>query len=145
MTAEVSQVKRVFAWIGVLAVAVAVGFGLGALTYEPPAPEMDVPQTAEPQPVATQTMPQAGDEVLPDLVGMQRAAASGKLDELGVLYLIDPVKGRDDDRVLTQNPAPGTSLRPSTNVLLQVRCDPKPCPPPPEGKQMYDPCSCSWR
>ena len=82
--------------------------------------------------------------VVPDLVGMRRVAASRQLDDLGVLYLIDPVKGRSD-RVVRQNPAPGAAVRPATNVLLQVRCDPKPCPPPPEGKQLYDPCSCSWR
>ncbi len=35
--------KRFAIWIGVLAVAVAAGFGLGALTYVPPGPEMDSP------------------------------------------------------------------------------------------------------
>lgn len=40
--------KRVVTWILVLALGVAAGFGLGALTYEPPAPEMDAPATSVP-------------------------------------------------------------------------------------------------
>lgn len=40
--------KRVVAWILVIAVALGVGFGLGALTYEPPAPEIDAPVTPVP-------------------------------------------------------------------------------------------------
>ena len=40
--------KRVVAWILVLALAVAAGFGLGALTYEPPSPELDPPATSAP-------------------------------------------------------------------------------------------------
>lgn len=126
-----------------LVVAAGLGFGLGALTYEPPAPELDVPQTAEPAP--TTSTPPASGAVVPDLVGLGRNAASARLDELGVLYVVAPLKGRDDDRVARQTPGPGSPIRPATSVLLQVRCDPKPCPPPPEGKQLYDPCSCSWR
>jgi hypothetical protein len=40
--------KRVVAWILVIALAVGIGFGLGALTYEPPAPELDAPVTSSP-------------------------------------------------------------------------------------------------
>lgn len=40
--------KRVVAWILVIAVALGIGFGLGALTYEPPAPEIDVPASSVP-------------------------------------------------------------------------------------------------
>ncbi|MEX0832536.1 MAG: hypothetical protein WD276_01475, partial [Actinomycetota bacterium] len=32
--------KRTLIWIVVLLIGVGVGFGLGALTYEPPAPEI---------------------------------------------------------------------------------------------------------
>lgn len=40
--------KRVVAWILVIAVALGIGFGLGALTYEPPTPEIDVPASSVP-------------------------------------------------------------------------------------------------
>jgi hypothetical protein len=136
-------IRRTAAWVAVLSVAALAGFGLGALTYHPPEPEMDVPQASEvgvdpslsPSPVVA----------IPDVVGMHRNAAERSLDSLGVLYLIDPIGGRDDDLVLRQHPAAGEPVRPSTNVLLSVRCHPKPCPPPPEGQNLYDPCACRWR
>jgi len=40
--------KRVVAWILVIAVALGIGFGLGALTYEPPAPEIEAPASSVP-------------------------------------------------------------------------------------------------
>lgn len=134
--------KRVVIWTAVLAVAIAAGFGLGALTYKPPAPGMDEP-VVQMESVAPTSSP-AG-EVLPDLVGMSRAAAEKRLDDIGLLFLVNPVKGKDDDRVVAQNPASGTLVRRAKHLLLSVRCEPRPCPQPPEGKQLYDPCACQWR
>jgi len=137
-------VKRFAIWVGVLSLAVAAGFGLGALTYVPPAPEMNAgsvtPLTSsEPPPAAS------GPEVIPNVVGMQRATAEKQLEDLDVLFLVNPVSGRDDDRVMAQSPAAGTPVGKAKHVLLSVRCRPKPCPMPPEGKQMYDPCACLSR
>jgi beta-lactam-binding protein with PASTA domain len=86
-----------------------------------------------------------GPEVIPNVVGMQRATAEKQLEDLGVLFLVNPVGGKDDDRVMSQNPAAGTPVGKAKHVLLSVRCRPKPCPMPPEGRQMYDPCACLWR
>jgi len=133
--------------VGVLAVAVAAGFGLGALTYKPPNPELgtgQVPTAVSPSFTPPST-PTPERKVLPDLVGMQRAAAERKLDELGILFLVSPVKGKDDDRVMRQVPSPGISVAQAKHVMLSVRCEPRPCPQPPEGRQMYDPCACLWR
>ena len=139
--------KRFFAWVGVLVVAVAAGFGLGALTYRPPNPELGAGQvpTAVSLPPTVTTTPTLERKVLPDVVGMRRAAAEEKLDELGILFLISPVKGKDDDRVVRQAPSPGISVAQAKHVMLSVRCEPRPCLQPPEGRQMYDPCTCLWR
>lgn len=144
----VGPLKRVLIWLVVLGIAAAVGFGLGALTYEPPAPEFEIPEAAVPPVVGEATATPGGleqVESVPDLVGMKRVAASKRLGDLGVLFLIHPVRGRDDDEVVAQEPGAGTLAQASTSVLLRVRCEPRPCPPPPEGKQLYDPCSCAWR
>lgn len=139
------MLKRFAIWVGVLVVAVAAGFGLGALTYVPPAPEMNAIQistgvaSSQPSVVAT------GPRVIPDVVGMQRAAAEKQLDGMGILFLVNPVGGKDDDRIVAQNPAAGIPVAKAKHVLLSVRCRPRPCPMPPEGKQMYDPCACLWR
>ena len=134
--------KRFAIWVGVLALAVAAGFGLGALTYVPQDPEMNassVTQVASP-PAAT-----SGPEVIPNVVGMRRTTAEKQLEDLDVLFLVNPVSGRDDGRVVAQSPAAGTPVGKAKHVLLSVRCRPKPCPMPPEGEQMYDPCACLSR
>jgi len=137
--------KRFAIWVGVLTVAAAAGFGLGALTYVPPDPEMNAapgsPSIASSEPSVV--MP--GHEIIPDLVGMQRATAEKQLDDLGVLFLVNPVGDKDEDLVVSQNPAAGTPVGKAKHVLLTVRCLAKPCPMPPEGKQMYDPCACLSR
>ena len=139
--------KRFAIWVGVLAVAVAAGFGLGALTYVPPNPEMNAAtnnsidqSTPSPSPEARPRL-----RVIPDLVGTQRAMAEKRLGDLNILFLVNPVGGKDDDRVMSQNPAAGTPVAKAKHVLVSVRCRPRPCPPPPPGKQMYDPCACLWR
>lgn len=136
--------KRFAIWIGVLALAVAAGFGLGALTYVPPAPEMNAESVGPVAPSEPATVTSAPD-VIPNVVGLQRNAAERQLERLDVLFLVNPVSGRDDDRVLAQSPAAGTPLGKAKHVLISVRCRPKPCPMPPEGKQMYDPCACLSR
>jgi len=137
--------KRFAIWVAVLAVAVAAGFGLGALTYVPPDPEMNATTNTP----INQATPSPGDtsgpQVIPDLVGLQRATAEKRLDDLSILFLVNPVGGKDDDRVMSQNPAAGIPIGQAKHVLLSVRCRPRPCPMPPEGKQMYDPCACLWR
>ena len=102
------RVKRFAIWVGALALAVAAGFGLGALTYVPPSPDMN----AEPSGTVTSPEPatatHSAPEVIPDVVGLQRAAAEKKLDDLNVLFLVDPVSGKADDFVHLEA---GTALK----------------------------------
>ena len=61
-----SRGKRVILWVVILVVAAAAGFGVAALTYEPPDPEMEqgtTPQPAEQTPASP----------LPDLVTVSPA------------------------------------------------------------------------
>jgi hypothetical protein len=85
-----------------------------------------------------------GGEV-PDLIGMDRDAASLELDRLGNSFTIDASSPPEDDLVYSQAPAPGTPLLDVDSVKLSVHCMPIPCPSPPPGRQIYDPCSCANR
>jgi hypothetical protein len=140
--------KRLLVWILVLAAAVAAGFGLGALTYKPPNPDVQAAQTTAgtsgtPTPTPSSSSPPV--EIVPDLVGMQRVAAEAKLKKIDILFLVEPVAGANNDKVVAQSPPPGTSAAQAKHVLIKVQCRPAPCPQPPEGKQLYDPCGCLWR
>ncbi|MEX1047529.1 MAG: hypothetical protein WD757_07775 [Actinomycetota bacterium] len=49
--------KRTLLWILVLLIGMGVGFGLGALTYEPPAPQFDVGSSPAVAPSLSPTAP----------------------------------------------------------------------------------------
>lgn len=96
-------------------------------------------------PSRTPTPPVVRQGLLPDLVGTSKAAAERRLASLGLLYVIDPVGTPFDDRVVGQRPAAGTPLEEVDEMVLEVRCQPAPCPSPPAGEVIFDPCTCASR
>ena len=135
--------KRLVLWALILAASAGLGFGFGALTFKPPDPNLE--GSAISQTPSTPASPRPAANVLPDLVGLARPAAERKLETLDVLFLVEPVGGGDTDLVTRQFPQAGTPLKQTTHVMLNVQCKPRPCPQPPGGKQLYDPCSCAYR
>jgi hypothetical protein len=135
-------------WLVVLVAAAGIGFGIGALTFHPPDP--DIEGIAAPSPSSGQSpgSPTASvgahTRVVPNLVGLSRKDAEAALKKLPPLYIVDGLGG-GSDLVVNQNPAAGTLLKGVTRIAIGVRCKPKPCPAPPEGSILYDPCSCSFR
>jgi hypothetical protein len=142
-------IRRLLIWSVVLVAALGVGFGIGALTFHPPDPQLEG-SIAQPSPSAGESPgsppPSAGPHarVVPNLVGMSRKDAEAELKKLPPLYIVNPLGGQSD-LVANQNPAAGSLLKGVTRIAIGVRCKPKPCAAPPEGSIMYDPCSCSFR
>jgi beta-lactam-binding protein with PASTA domain len=84
-----------------------------------------------------------GQVILLDLTNRPREDAIRELEDNELAYRVqaqpvDPL----DDRVVAQDPAPGSVLAEGTVVTLIVRCQPRPCPAPPPGEQVVDPCGC---
>lgn len=84
-----------------------------------------------------------GNVILLDLTGRSREDAIEELEDNELAYRVD-AQGIDplDDRVVSQDPPPGSVLAEGTVVTLVVRCRPAPCPAPPEGEAIVDPCGC---
>lgn len=82
---------------------------------------------------------------VPDVTGLQREWAEVVLKSVGLLPVVNPVGGADDDVVVAQNPRPGVNAPSASTVLMDVRCFPAPCPAPRAGETIYDPCSCASR
>jgi beta-lactam-binding protein with PASTA domain len=82
---------------------------------------------------------------LPDFVGESREKASQELARLNIEFEVAPFAPPDDDLVFDQSPRPGAPLNRVALVTLHVHCQAAPCPSPPSGKQIYDPCSCAFR
>lgn len=86
-----------------------------------------------------------GDDqvILLDLTGRSREDAIDELEDNELAYRVEP-RAIDplDDRVVAQEPPPGSVLAEGTVVTLVVRCRPAPCPSPPEGERTVDPCGC---
>jgi hypothetical protein len=134
--------KRTLIWVVTLAVGVAIGFGLGAITFRSPQPTLPQASSPPPSPVAT------GAGIMPPLIGLQRTDAEVKLRAAGILFKVVPVQPQAQasaGRVLAQHPAAGTSVAPKDEATITVICVPLPCPTPTGGKTIYDPCSCAMR
>jgi len=118
--------------IGLVMVALAgggAGFALGWLARSPALP--DVPALSPGQ--------------VPDVRGLPRGWAELLLTNVGLLPVVNPIAGSKDDVVVAQKPGPGAKAPPASRVELDVRCAPLPCPAPPPGKSIFDPCSCASR
>lgn len=135
-------------WVIVLLVAAGVGFGVGALTFKPPNPELEgsAVGTSPSQTPSDTGSPGVRGKVVPDLVGLKRRAAEAMLDEdlPNMLYIVAGLGG-SSDVVATQNPEAGSPLKDVTRIAIGVHCKPKPCAAPPPGRVIYDPCSCNFR
>jgi beta-lactam-binding protein with PASTA domain len=53
--------------------------------------------------------------------------------------------GEASDRVMKQHPYAGKVVKRGTHVTIYCDCYPAPCPSPPPGDVIYDPCSCATR
>jgi hypothetical protein len=100
--------------------------------------------------VSCDSVDQTGDlskapHVLPNWVGETREMASQELDDLGIAFHVVAKAPPEDDLVFGQSPSPGVALANVDHVELRVHCQPAPCPSPPEGEAIYDPCSCASR
>ncbi len=87
-----------------------------------------------------------GDDriILRDLTGLSRGEAIATLEGVGLRYRVTPAgEAPLDDRVAAQAPSPGTLLDEGAEVVIEVRCRPKPCPAPGDGEEIVDPCSCA--
>jgi hypothetical protein len=89
------------------------------------------------------------EATIPDLSGLTTAQADQELQAIGLLLYVNAVGGGHDKVVLTQTPAPGAAAELGSRVTVTARCYPPPCPAPPpplsEDKELYDPCTCSYR
>ena len=83
--------------------------------------------------------------LVPHLVGLSRSEAERSLLTRGLLVEVRPQTGVADDLVVGQRPDADLRVRRHSLVVLLVRCLPAPCPAPPEGTTIYDPCSCAFR
>lgn len=81
--------------------------------------------------------------ILRDLTGRSRQDAVAEIERVDLAYRVEPAGAPHDDRVVGQDPPPGTLLDEGDTVTLRVRCEPAPCPAPPEGEEIVDPCSCA--
>ncbi|HYU56713.1 MAG TPA: PASTA domain-containing protein [Actinomycetota bacterium] len=88
--------------------------------------------------------PSAGRLILGDMVGRQRRDAEALLEDAGLDVRVEP-RGGDSDIVVAQDPAAGSLVEDGTEVRLAVECVPAPCPTPPQGQEIVDPCGCVTR
>ena len=86
-----------------------------------------------------------GGILVPHLIGLYRPEAERALETRGLLVEVRPQAGGNDDLVVGQRPDPDVRIRRHSLVVLLVRCTPAPCPAPPEGTSIFDPCSCAFR
>jgi beta-lactam-binding protein with PASTA domain len=82
---------------------------------------------------------------VPHLVGLHRPEAVRALEARGLFVQVKPEGSVDDDVVVGQRPEADVRIPRHSLVVLTVRCVPAPCPAPPEGTTIYDPCSCAFR
>ncbi|HJP65883.1 MAG TPA: PASTA domain-containing protein [Actinomycetota bacterium] len=85
---------------------------------------------------------------VPSLKGAKRTEAVQAVLALGLNVRVVPLghrAGQPVDRVAQQVPLAGSRVPPGAEVTLAAYCRPKPCPSPPPGRTIYDPCSCATR
>lgn len=82
---------------------------------------------------------------VPNLVGLNKDEAVRIVDDLNVPYFVKPLGPPLDNSVIGQRPDPGTPLSETRSIVLQVRCAAAPCPSPPAGTVIFDPCTCATR
>jgi hypothetical protein len=84
---------------------------------------------------------------VPKLVGMLREKAEHRLRYRGLKPDVVPAGQGDSrtDRVLRQHPHKGKAVQAGSHVKIWCDCYPAPCPSPPPGREIYDPCSCATR
>jgi hypothetical protein len=78
-------------------------------------------------------------------VGVDRPQAETLLENRGLYVRIDARRVSGTDAVLAQRPRPDVRIPTHSLVVLRVDCTPAPCPAPPAGTTIFDPCSCAYR
>ncbi len=131
-------VQRVRGVAGLASVVFAVAVACGSAT------------PAQLPPSAPVTPPSASTQAVrvPELIGKSRVRAIRAVLQLALNVRVVPLgrpKGRPRDRVARQVPLPGSRVPLGAEVVLAVYCSPRPCPSPPPGRTIYDPCTCATR
>jgi hypothetical protein len=99
-----------------------------------------------PEPIRhPRTVQGPGGVLVPHLVGLSRREAERALETRGLFVKVQPEGGVIDDLVVGQRPEADVRVPRHSLIVLTVRCVPAPCPAPPEGTTIYDPCSCAFR
>jgi hypothetical protein len=81
---------------------------------------------------------------VPNILQVTTSQADETLQGADLLLRVRPVGG-EDAVVVSQMPPAGERVFRGSIVLVDARCYPAPCPFPGEGKEIYDPCTCSAR
>ena len=93
----------------------------------------------------SQTLTNGGGVLVPHLVGVDRAQAETLVEDRGLYVRVDPRGTTQTDTVVAQDPRPDVRIPAHSLVVLTVDCTPAPCPAPPAGATIFDPCSCAFR
>ncbi len=143
--------KRVVLWLASVVAGVAIGFGIGAVTFrsaEPTVSAAPVVTQSPTVPPPSSSSPSGTMVVMPGLVGLPRNTAESIMTTMGLAYTVEtsvPSDASPSDTVLSQTPPAGTTIATTRGVFIVVQCVPAPCPTPPPGHEIYDPCTCAIR
>jgi hypothetical protein len=125
-----------------MATAVGIALALAACTRAPSDRRAVTPGE---RPPAETVLESPGPRIsVPDVTQLTTTQADRILTRVGLMIRVNTVGG-DDALVVSQTPLPGTIVDPGSRVRVRARCYPAPCPSPPKGEHIYDPCTCASR